>query len=79
MFRSVSVAGATLTSLIMNLEPPVTVVLAWLVLGDSLRAVQLVGIAITIAAVATAQRLAARSGPGARTGPVPPGRPPAPP
>ena len=79
MFRSVSVAGATLTSLIMNLEPPVTVVLAWLVLGDSLRAVQLVGIAITIAAVATAQRLAARPGPGARTGPVPPGRPSAPP
>ena len=71
MFRSVSVAGATLTSLIMNLEPPVTVVLAFLVLGDSLRAAQLLGIGITVAAVAAAQRLAARPRPGTRTGAAP--------
>ena len=76
MFRSVSVAGATLTSLIMNLEPPVTVVLAFLVLGDSLRAAQLLGIGITIAAVAAAQRLAARSRAGAPPDPAPHGRAP---
>ncbi len=61
MFRSLTAAGATLTSLIMNLEPPVTVVLAYFVLGDALRWTQLLGIGITIVAVATAQRLAARA------------------
>ena len=59
MFRSIATAGAPTTSLLMNLEPPTTVVLAFLVLGEALGILQLVGIAITVAAVVAAQRLAA--------------------
>ena len=61
MFRSIALAGAPTTSLLMNLEPPATVLLAFLVLGDALGPVQLAGIAITVAAVVAAQRLAAPS------------------
>ena len=60
MFRSIAVAGAPTTSLLMNLEPPATVVLAFLVLGEALGALQLAGVAITVAAVVAAQRLADR-------------------
>ena len=58
MFAAISRVGATTTSMLMNLEPPATAVLATLMLGDALKATQMLGIALVVAAVLLAQRTA---------------------
>lgn len=61
MFMAVSRIGATATALLMNLEPPATVLFAALLLGDRLRPLQLAGIALVVVAVASTQWLIHRS------------------
>ena len=58
MFMAISRIGSSATAMLMNLEPPLTALLAVLLLGDRLAPVQLLGIAVVIAAVLAAQRLA---------------------
>mgnify|MGYP000545041979 CR=1 FL=1 len=70
MFAAISRVGATTTSMLMNLEPPATAVLATLLLGDRLSGTQLLGIALVVIAVLSAQR--------ASLGPARPGGVPAP-
>ena len=60
MFMAVPRIGATATALLMNLEPPATVLLAAWLLGDRLAPAQLVGIAIVLGAVIAAQLLGRR-------------------
>ena len=60
MLLSVSRVGASATAMLMNLEPPVTVLLAVLLLGDTLGIVQIGGIALVLAAVLVAQWLGRR-------------------
>ena len=55
MFMAVSRIGATTTSLLMNLEPPATALLAVLILGDALTTLQFAGIVIVIAAITSAR------------------------
>lgn len=55
VFAAVARVGAARTSILMNLEPPVTVLLAWLLLDERLATMQLLGIAIVLAAVLMSQ------------------------
>ena len=57
MFLAVSRIGASATAMLMNLEPPATALFAVLIVGDTLGAVQVAGIAIVLAAVVAAQRI----------------------
>lgn len=52
--RGVRSLGASQSGVISTLEPLFTVVLAWLVLGDALGAIQLVGVALIVSGVAAA-------------------------
>jgi len=56
IFLAIARVGAPTTSTLMNLEPPATAVFAALLLGDRLDTIQLIGIALVIAAVIWAQR-----------------------
>ena len=61
MFTGVKLIGALRTSMIMNLEPVATIVLAVLLLGERLTAQQLVGGALVIGAVLAMQMRAGRT------------------
>ena len=60
MFTGVKLIGALRTSMIMNLEPVATIVLAVLLLGERLTAQQLAGGALVIGAVLATQMRAGR-------------------
>ena len=67
MFTAVSRIGASATAMLMNLEPPLTAILAVTILGDILTSIQILGIALVVGAVFFVQWHARRS-----TGPVEP-------
>jgi drug/metabolite transporter (DMT)-like permease len=52
--------GPSLSSILLTLEPPVTVLLAWIVLDERLSALQLAGGAVILAAMLVANRAVAR-------------------
>lgn len=52
--------GPSLASILLTLEPPVTVLLAWLALDERLSALQLAGGAVILAAMVVANRAATR-------------------
>ncbi len=58
MFTGVRFIGAAPTAMLMNLEPVFTLVLAFVVLGETLEPLQIIGAALVIGAVAAAQRFA---------------------
>lgn len=60
LLAAIGDVGPSLASILLTLEPPVTVLLAWLVLGEVLSALQLAGGAIILAAMVVANRAAAR-------------------
>jgi drug/metabolite transporter (DMT)-like permease len=47
--------GATRTAIVAMLEPVFAILVAWVWLGESLNAIQLVGAALTLAGIALAQ------------------------
>jgi len=51
LFEVLAVIGPFRMSLVMNVEPVVSVLLSFLVLGQQLRQLQLVGVALVVAAV----------------------------
>jgi drug/metabolite transporter (DMT)-like permease len=61
LLAAIGTVGPTLASVLLTLEPPVTVLLAWAVLGERLSAVQLAGGALILAATLLAHRAAAHS------------------
>jgi drug/metabolite transporter (DMT)-like permease len=65
MLAGVGLIGPSLVSILLTLEPPVTVLLAWLALGERLTALQLAGGAVVLAAAAAARR-ASKEVPAAR-------------
>ncbi len=54
LFRAFVVLGARLSVLIMTLVPPMTAIIGWLVLGESLARLDIAGMALTILGVAIA-------------------------
>ena len=52
LFRALVVIGPRLSMLIMALAPPLTALLGWLMLGEKLTALNLAGMAVTLAGVA---------------------------
>jgi drug/metabolite transporter (DMT)-like permease len=60
LLGAIGVIGPSLASILLTLEPPITVLLAWVALDERLTAPQLVGAAAILAATVLAQRLAAR-------------------
>jgi drug/metabolite transporter (DMT)-like permease len=60
MLAGVGLIGPSLVSILLTLEPPVTVLLAWLALGERLSALQLAGGAVILAAMVLANRAATR-------------------
>lgn len=59
MFVGVRLVGASRAAMVMNFEPVATIILAMLILGEILSITQLIGAALVIAAIVTAQRLPA--------------------
>lgn len=59
LFAGIERNGATTTAMTMNLEPPLTAAIAFLLLGDTPGANQLTGMVIVVVAVFVAQRAAA--------------------
>ncbi len=57
MFEGVRLLGASQGGMFMNLEPVLTILLAFVVLDESLSPIQLVGTTLVVAAVLTAQQL----------------------
>ena len=57
MFAALRLLGARLTALLQCLFAPVTVLLGWLVLGEELSGVKLLGVVVTLIAVAGVIRL----------------------
>ncbi len=64
MFEGVRLLGASQAGMFMNLEPVLTILLAYLVLDESLSPIQLVGTTLVVAAVLTAQRIGPAAEPG---------------
>ncbi len=56
LFAGIERNGATATAMSMNLEPPLTAAIAFVLLGDTTNGGQLVGIVIVVGAVIVAQR-----------------------
>ncbi len=54
LFRAFVVLGARLSTLVMALVPPITLVLGWLILGETLSGRDALGITLTVLGVATA-------------------------
>ncbi|MEM9104099.1 MAG: DMT family transporter [Pseudomonadota bacterium] len=59
MFVGVRLIGASRAAMVMNFEPVATIILALLILGETLSATQLAGAALVIAAITVAQKLPA--------------------
>ena len=57
MFEGVRLLGASQSGMFMNLEPVLTILLAFVVLRESLSPIQLLGTLLVVAAVLTAQQL----------------------
>jgi drug/metabolite transporter (DMT)-like permease len=55
MLAGVGLIGPSLVSILLTIEPPVTVLLAWLALGERLTALQLTGGALVLVAAAAAR------------------------
>lgn len=55
MFMSLARIGASATAMLMNLEPPLTAILAVTLLGDVLNGIQVLGILVVVGAVAFVQ------------------------
>lgn len=55
-WAAVGMIGPIRTSLVMNMEPVSSLILSWLVLGQRLAPVQLVGVALVVGAILFAQR-----------------------
>lgn len=51
LFAAIAALGSTLATRMMNLEPPVTLGLAWLILNESLSALQIMGCGIVLASL----------------------------
>ncbi|WP_428261373.1 DMT family transporter [Haliangium sp.] len=56
LFRAFVVLGARLSTLVMSLVPPITVVIGWALLGETLSGLQLGAVALTVAGVIVAVR-----------------------
>ena len=61
LLAAIGTIGPTLASILLTLEPPVTILLARAVLGEHLSAVQLAGGALIVAATLVAHPAAAPS------------------
>jgi drug/metabolite transporter (DMT)-like permease len=59
LLAAIGMVGPSLASILLTLEPPVTVLLAWAALGEHLSAVQLAGGALIVGATLVAHRGAA--------------------
>jgi drug/metabolite transporter (DMT)-like permease len=60
LLAAIGEIGPSLASILLTLEPPVTVLLAWLALDERLSALQLAGGAVILAAMVVANRAATR-------------------
>ncbi len=60
LLAAIDDVGPSLASILLTLEPPVTVLLAWLALDERLSALQLAGGAVILAAMVVANRAASR-------------------
>jgi drug/metabolite transporter (DMT)-like permease len=60
LLAAINDIGPSLASILLTLEPPVTVLLAWLALDERLSALQLAGGAVILAAMVVANRAASR-------------------
>jgi drug/metabolite transporter (DMT)-like permease len=58
MLAGVGAIGPSLASILLTLEPPVAVLLAWLVLGEHLNAIQIAGGVVILVAASLARRVA---------------------
>ncbi len=67
LFRALVIIGPRLSQLMMSLAPPLTAVLGWLTLGETLSGTDLLGMTLTVAGVAWAVRERGPKG-SARTG-----------
>ena len=56
IFKGVRVAGPVRFATLMNMEPVITICLAFMLLGETLTVLQFIGAALVIGAVAVAQR-----------------------
>ena len=54
LFRALLLIGPRLASLIMSMAPPITALIGWLVLGETLGALQIGGMALSVAGIAWA-------------------------
>lgn len=65
LFRAFVVLGPRLSTLVMSLVPPLTAVLGWLALGETLSGIEILGIAVTVMGVAMSvtERHASAPGP----------------
>lgn len=54
LFRSLLLIGPRLASLLMSMAPPITALIGWLVLGETLGALQIGGMTLTVAGIAWA-------------------------
>lgn len=70
LFRAFVLIGSRLSVLIMSLVPPVTAILGWLVLGETLGARELLGMALTVAGVTWVVRERTPHADGARRPPA---------
>ncbi len=52
LFYAIVILGPRLSTLLLSLAPPVATVIAWLFLGEALEPIALIGIVVTIAAIA---------------------------
>jgi drug/metabolite transporter (DMT)-like permease len=75
LFRAFVVLGSRLSVLIMSLAPPLAALLGWLVLGEVLSSLDLVGMALTVCGVAWAVGERQRPRSGGTAGPVGPAPP----
>jgi drug/metabolite transporter (DMT)-like permease len=66
LLAGVGLIGPSLASILLTLEPPVAVLLAWIALGERLGALQLAGGALILVATLAAHRAAAQTPAGAR-------------